>query len=304
VALPDTPQQQLDWEARQRPRAAIAAALAGLLILPGRAGEQALVAGQPSSSFADSLSRAAQPGPMAELPSLQVPAAQYFADRTFEVLASSIAAGLGFIALAYAAMFLAAATRARRAKLSRWAMYLPAIGGVLVGAASIGQGLGRIVDVNAFLDSSRTVGAAEDIGFSGLSLISAVLFYPASLALAIGLIIVSLNAMRAGLLTRFMGTLGIIVGVLQVIEIGPIPLVQTFWLVSLAVLFAGRRPAGDPPAWRTGREEPWPAPEPRGGRRAPAPEPEAGPDPEPAAAERVPAGAHPASSKRKRKRRG
>jgi hypothetical protein len=304
VALPDTPQQQLDWEARQRPRAALAAALAGLLILPGRAGEQALVAGQPASSFLESLGRAAEPGPIGGLPSLQVPAAEYFSERSAEVYAASIGSGLGFIALAYATMFLAAATRARRSALPRWVMYLPAIGGVLVAAASIGQGFGRIADVQAFLDGPRTVASAEDIGFSGLSLISAVLFYPASLALAVGLIMVSLNAMRAGLLTRFMGMLGIIVGVLQVVEIGPIPLVQTFWLLALAVLFAGRRPAGDPPAWRTGREEPWPAPEPRGrrGAREPEPDPDAEADPPPR--EQVTAGSHPATSKRKRKRRG
>ena len=65
--------------------------------------------------------------------------------------------------------------------------------------------------------------------------------------------------MRAGLLTRFMGILGAIVGALQVVRIGPLPLVQTFWFLSLALLLSGRRQGGDLPAWRTGREEPWPS---------------------------------------------
>ena len=74
------------------------------------------------------------------------------------------------------------------------------------------------------------------------------LLSPAALVLAVGIVLVSLNAMRAGLLTRFMGALGIVAGVLQVIQYGSaLPLVQTFWLGGLALLYAGppprRRPA-------------------------------------------------------------
>jgi hypothetical protein len=66
--------------------------------------------------------------------------------------------------------------------------------------------------------------------------------------------------MRAGLLTRFMGVLGIIIGVLVVIPIGPLPVVQTFWLIALGALLLGFWPgAGVPPAWRSGRAEPWPS---------------------------------------------
>ena len=73
------------------------------------------------------------------------------------------------------------------------------------------------------------------------------LLLPAALAIASAYVLVSLNAMRAGLLTRFLGILGVIVGALVIIQIGPFPVVQTFWLLALAVLFAGsaarRRPA-------------------------------------------------------------
>jgi hypothetical protein len=72
-------------------------------------------------------------------------------------------------------------------------------------------------------------------------------------------VIISLNAMRAGLLTRFMGILGIIVGVLLVLPVAPSPIVQTVWLMSLGFIFLGRWPNGVPPAWRTGKEEPWPS---------------------------------------------
>ncbi len=60
--------------------------------------------------------------------------------------------------------------------------------------------------------------------------------------------------MRVGLLTRFMGVLGIITGVLQILPFGgPLPVVQCFWMLMLSILFLGRWPSGNPPAWRTGR---------------------------------------------------
>ena len=80
-----------------------------------------------------------------------------------------------------------------------------------------------------------------------------------TLLLAVGIVMVSLAAMRVGLLTRFMGYLGILVAFLQMGFFPvPIPIVQCFWLFGIAYLLSGRWPSGVPPSWRTGREEPWP----------------------------------------------
>ena len=71
---------------------------------------------------------------------------------------------------------------------------------------------------------------------------------------------ICLNAMRIGLLTRFMGVLGIICGALIVLPLlSPLPIVQTFWLGALAALLAWRWPNGVPPAWTTGEAVPWPS---------------------------------------------
>jgi hypothetical protein len=127
------------------------------------------------------------------------------------------------------------------------------------------------------------------------------------LALGFGYIIIALNAMRAGLLSRFTGILGVIVGALTVLPLLPGPVVQIFWLGSLSVLFLGRWPGvGRGPAWETGRAEPWPVPERRGGGggglfgpRGPAaePDPEPPPEPDPEPVNR------PASRKRRRKKK-
>ena len=70
--------------------------------------------------------------------------------------------------------------------------------------------------------------------------------------------LVSLNAMRVGLLTRFLGYLGIIAGVLTIIPLVPIPIVEAYWLLALAYLLSGRWPSGVPPAWSSGEAVPWP----------------------------------------------
>ena len=67
-----------------------------------------------------------------------------------------------------------------------------------------------------------------------------------ALLLAVGFALVSLTAMRQGLLTRFMGYLGIFAGVLVLFQITQIPVVQGYWLVAVAYLISGRWPTGLP----------------------------------------------------------
>jgi len=131
---------------------------------------------------------------------------------------------------------------------------------------------------------------------------------------AVAFVLVSLAAMNQGLLTRFMGYLGMFAGALVLFQITQVPVVQTFWLLAIAYLISGRWPTGVPPAWRSGRSEPWPSSAEMRARRAadmserrqrggatPS-KPAAKPQPEPAAApvnERTRA----TTPKRKRKRR-
>jgi hypothetical protein len=116
------------------------------------------------------------------------------------------------------------------------------------------------IAVGNFLDGPHTVDRAYDAA-SVSSLVTAQVFRDllGPLLLAAGWVVTSLNAMRAGLLTRFMGILGVIIGVLQIVRLGPLPIVQTFWLGALGALLIGFWPSGLPPAWRSGKEEPWPS---------------------------------------------
>jgi hypothetical protein len=156
--------------------------------------------------------------------------------------------------------------------------------------------------ISDFLAGPRTVDAALDISQGGLTVFAQLLGLPGALGLALALVVISLNAMRVGLLTRFMGVLGMITGALMIIPFGgPLPIVQAFWLLLLSVLFLGRWPTGQPPAWRTGNAEPWPSSaEQREQRRRAAAAARGEPVPEP---EPVTAGPAPGAAARKRKRK-
>ena len=311
AAVADT-EEQLAWERRQAQGAALAALAAAFFTFVGTVWRGLTLGDLPRTSVADTIGLAAQPGPVGEATSLRVQTFEYYQDHATTVVLSSVMVAIGYLALGWTLSYLAAATRARRPELPKIMLYLPIFGGVLQGISSIVSSLATSSSISSFLDGSRTVDEAVDIGTSGLAVFSQILGLPGALALALSLVLIALNAMRVGLLTRFMGVLGMITGALQILPIGgPLPVVQAFWLIMLGVLFLGRWPNGQPAAWASGKAEPWPSSadvraqrqKAMAARRGEAPSD----DTEPAEAEEpVPArGPSPSASatKRKRKRR-
>jgi hypothetical protein len=304
VAATDT-EQQLAWEARQRPRAGVAALLAALLSLGADLWTTQILRDAPKGGFLDSLARAAEPGALGGAQSLRTPYFQFVSDHSTPLVGANVVKGLGFVAVAWALTFLAAATRARRPQLARPVVYLVLVGAVLSALAGIAFWAGYTGAVNDFLSGPHTVDRAADAGSGTLLLTAQLIGLAGQLALAIGYVFVSLNAMRAGLLTKFMGILGCIIGVLVIIPLGPLPIVQTFWLGALAALFFGYWPSGMPPAWSSGQAEPWPSQAESARKRRAATDARraarAGqPAPEPAASAPEPV---PAPARKKRKRR-
>jgi hypothetical protein len=181
-------------------------------------------------------------------------------EESTAIFGGAVVVALGALALIVPLRYLYAAARARRPQT-------PNVGLVMAIAGPIGLAAGQLLihgglviradDFAASADHSSQ--AARDVFRGGLLVAGQLVWQAAVIAVAFAFVLVCLNAMRAGLLTRFMGVLGIIVGVLFVIPIGsPLPIVQTFWLLALAALIAGRWPNGVPPAWRTGEAVPWP----------------------------------------------
>ena len=231
------------------------------------------------------------------------------AKRATRDLIGAIASALGSFALAMTLWYLWGSTVAREPNVK------PRFVGIVAVVGCVVSGLSVVAYVAAYGAQARDFVAhgSQTYPEANALLTKPSLVIPqitndfGLLLVAIGLVMVSLNAMRVGLLTRFLGYLGIIAGVLTIIPLVPIPIVESYYLLALAYLFSGRWPSGVPPAWASGRAEPWPktqrqqrpAREPLLGRgRKPAPEPA----PEPVGA---PASGTTRSTtpKRKRKRR-
>ena len=95
--------------------------------------------------------------------------------------------------------------------------------------------------------AAQTERAAEGLLDSPVLVVGTVLGLTGVLALGFWLVKGSLDAMRLGLLTRFMGVLGIALGPALVLGFGL--LVMPLWLFALGIMFAGYWPRGVPPAW-------------------------------------------------------
>jgi hypothetical protein len=252
-ALAD-PERQLAWERRHRQRAGIAALVGAVGLAIYFILEQVVLRDLPTSSGLETLQRATQDGPVAQLPSLRTPYFEYLQDESATLLIRAFGGFFGFLGLAWATGFLGVATRARLPQVRRFVIYLPIVGGVVTAVGLVISQLGTSSLIGDFLDSPRTV-ADADLDNAGIGAFASLLSQFGTLALAVGVLLTALNAMKAGLLTRFFGYVGIAAGAMLIIF--PLPVVQVFWLASVGMLLLGRWPGGDLPAWKTGEAVPW-----------------------------------------------
>jgi hypothetical protein len=293
---------ELDWERHQGVRAAVAAAIAAVATLIGGIVSSSALSGQPHVPVISSLQNATQPG-VETRPSLRAPQLEYLHGKQSTLILGGIILAIGYFALIPVLGYLYRVTKTRRPELPRAVLFLALIGPALLGVAAIVFQVVLTTKAGDFVNSSdHTRQAVDDVTNGGLLRGVQILNLPGTLCLAFSLVLLALNAMRVGLLTRFMGVLGIICGAALVLL--PQNPVVVFWLLALSVLFARRWPQGMPPAWETGEAVPWPsaaevAEQRAAARGKPTNEPA---EPDMASESGLPA-AHPTSKKRKRKRR-
>jgi MFS family permease len=324
-------EEALAWEAEHRSRAAIAAFVAALLTILG---VLFTTVGQPGSgefddrilTVVDTMGRTAagERIPPGRLAAYAVDVGQ---SPALPIL-GAVLFGIGSLAIYFAMAYLFRAVRARKPEFQQIALVMAAIGAVGFGLGRAVSEIARYLGARDFVDASdHTNSAASDALSPSASLIGQVIWQAAALALGFAFVLIALNAMRVGLLTRFMGVLGIIVGVTFVLPLDQQGIIRVFWLGALGVLFLGRMPSGMPKAWTTGNAEPWPSQQQLREQRQAAREEAAGEGGEeaprgPSPTERTPAKApppappsprrpdaaaagteHSSSKKRKRKRR-
>jgi hypothetical protein len=186
-------------------------------------------------------------------------------DHKSDLLVSAILQAFGTAALAPPLYYLFRATRARREQLPGAIRYLVLGAPVTAAVFSVVHQLqlndisDKVVKLLPLPPEMAKNLVNDRLGDGGVVAVSGI-GTAAGLGIAFMFILISLNAMRAGLLSRFMGILGIIVGVLLVIPLqGNLPVVQVFWMGALAALFLDKWPQGRGPAWDSGEAIPWPS---------------------------------------------
>ncbi len=193
---------------------------------------------------------------------------KFISHHAFGLVAGSTLAAISIGILTLILLVLLDAGRFRRPQM--WPGFLPLVigGGIALSLVSIGHQAVAVIEAHRFaighdfsnsaVDNALTNGAAN--------VITDYLDLFAGLAVAVGMIGVTLNAMRVGLLPRWMGFLGMFVGLLIFLPIGgaELEVVPAFWMVMVGVLYAGKWPNGEPAAWQAGEARPWP---PRGAPR-------------------------------------
>lgn len=260
MALVDDPSAQVEWERRERPRAAVLALIGALAPIAGAIANGVVYDKAPRAGILDSLSRAFEPGPVGDLTTLREPQFQWYMDNGPLLLAIGALNAVGYLAIGLTLIFLGAATAAREPSFKRWAVHIPLVGALMIAAATLVVVIVTLASISGFVNGSATVASVADVGDSLGARIAYGLEVGGRLLLGLGLALTAFQAMRAGLLTRFIGILGIITGLLLNLPelAGPIPIVQAFWLISLALTISPRLPHATPLAWRTGKAERWP----------------------------------------------
>jgi Domain of unknown function (DUF4386) len=285
---PMNPEEQLGYEARVRDRQAKVALAAGILLV----GSFALQAA----------------GPHAKVSEFTVELLNDSHRSALNII-SAVLNAAGYLALAWTVSFLQKCAQARNPERARgWVATTAWVGGGLVAVASVVLAMIVAVKEHQFATTgAQTYTEANQLLSTPLLTVLQVGALLGNFVLALPLVLMSLAALQTGLLTRFLGYLGVFAGFLIAFPIFQVPIVQGYWLAAVAYLLSGRWPSGVPPAWSTGRAEPWPSSSESRARRAagagakpastptPAPQPAGGPS----------LGRTRATTpKRKRKRRG
>lgn len=254
--------QQVAWETERRTRLAVPAFAGGVLYLLSGIITQSTLNGAPTVGILQGLAPALQ-GIATPTVSPRAPEVKFISHHAGPLIAGSVIAALAIGVLTLVLLLVLAATRFRRPETWGPARMLVLGGGIGLAVISVAHQIVAAIETHKFavgldhsnhaVDNALTKGAAN-LAIDYLSLV-------AGLSLAVGMIVTMINAMRVGLVTRWMGVVGIISGILIFLPIGgaTLEVVPSFWIVAMGILFIGKWPNGQPPAWESGEARPWPS---------------------------------------------
>jgi hypothetical protein len=163
-------------------------------------------------------------------------------------------------------LYLFRAAQARNDRVSQAMIGFVFIGPLLLALRSVLSAISQNQIASDFVAQSAPGGdiytLLDDLAEgSTIAEVAGSLLFPAVLGLVVAMIYTSLQAMRAGLVTRFIGTLGMALGGALVVIAPQLSLLAiSIWFGWLGLMFLDRVPRGRPPAWAAGEAIPWPKP--------------------------------------------
>ena len=222
--------EQVARESERRSRLAVPTFAGGFLYLLSAIIISSTLKGAPTVGLLQGLAPALS-GQAGEAISPRTGEVKFFSHHASNLIIGSVLAGIAIAALTLALLLLLDATRFRRP--NSWSVGRPL---VLIGGFSL-----------VFLSVGHQVVEYLDL--------------LAGLALAAGMIGTMVNALRVGLLPRWMSYLGSFTAVLIFAPIGgaELEVVPALWMVMMGILYLGKWPNGEPPAWGAGEARPWPS---------------------------------------------
>src|ERR1700733_11557854 len=230
---------QLQYEGRVRNRQAVIAIVAGVLVMV------AAIIGLT--------------GPHAKVNELTLGLITDHKRHSLDLIAGILTA-ICQVAVAATLVFLFRCSKARRPEAPGFMPIVAIAGGALTAICAIVNTIVLHSKVNEFLSTgAQTYYEASRLTGGGVLLALQIGAQLGSLLLAVAVVLISLQSMRVGLLPRPLGYVGIFAGALILFPIIVIPIVQFGWLLSVGYLLTGHWPSGVPPAWQTGKAEPWPS---------------------------------------------
>jgi hypothetical protein len=177
-------------------------------------------------------------------------------DRASLYVVAAVLSALSLATLAVTLWYLFRVTRHRRPELPSWLEPLIWIGPVLFAAALALGTADQLHVASEFVKGAHTEVRANHLTKT-LAVAPRIVGQAGAFAIAISLVMVSLNAIRVGLLTRFLGIIGVVIGALLVLPILPGQVFQIFWLGALAAVFMNKYPGGRGQSWASGEPGQW-----------------------------------------------
>jgi hypothetical protein len=264
---------QVAAETERRNRLSVPAFGGGFLYLLSAIIIQETVNGAPTVGLLEGLAPALS-GVANPAVSPRTPWVRFVSHRDIALIAGGVLSAVALTVLMGMLLLLVGATNFRRPQSWRLARPLLIFGGIGLIFTSVGHEVVTAIEAHKFVvghDHSNHA-VEEALLTSTANSVVGYVELLAGLAFVAGMIGTVINAMRVGLIPRWMGMLGVFVGLLIFLPdiSAELQVIPAFWMVMMGILLSGRwpKPTGDPPAWAAGAAVPWP---PRGGIRGPQP---------------------------------